>query len=269
MKTLVFVFFLLVGCLPVEGTISRVRSAGAATSSNASTLTITLGATPAVGDWIVVAWVCAQTPSFKITNNGDFNGYSMYYPTPNSANTTYMGFAWWQSLGVTSTIQLGTNGVSNATIAAAAVEYRGSNLVVDVTTLGATANSTTPNSGTFTTNYGSELILGLLGTRTQQTTDLAGSIFSSPTNSFTFLEPHNSFNNTASNTDRAMVLLEKIVTSTQTGTSAGASLAVTNAWNGFAITFRELQGGGPLVFRKNLRNFFMNNPALLGFRQLK
>lgn len=211
--------------------IARVQSKTANSGASlATTVSVTLDATPTAGNILVVSYAALF-------------GLSAGSPFVTCSGVTFSTYVWIGSgtlvgvlavgrvlSGASATITANAGSGGNAIVAA---EYSGSNIVADVYAAATNTSTSAASGDTAATNAAAELWVGALAARNAIT-------YSSPTNSFSIVGQDKSSVGTAN--DRAAALLERIVSSTGTA-NAGATLSASNVWTAQVLTLKEISGG--------------------------
>ncbi len=224
--------------------ITRVQSATATTAS-ATSLAITFGANLTIGNLVVFAFAVgsgtsgvdsintASTPDVPIVWLGKRNS--------GGANTAFLCLGRVNTALTSVTFTFGTT-TSGSIIGA---EYSGVSLIgLDQANFN-TGSSTAVTSGSVTTTIANELIVSCM---TVRGTSISAGAFSLPTPTgppATAIVDQITSGVATSNADRAVALLERIVSSTTTQTT-GCTSAVNNSWIGITATIRNTvtSGGG-------------------------
>lgn len=226
--------------------IVRVQSITAATAS-ATSLTMTFGANLTVGNLVVIAVangsgtagpdnIATATPAncpilwFSRRNTGGANSALLCFGRVNTAVAAIVN-----TLGTTTSCAM------------VGAEYSGVNLIgLDQGTTGDTGSGTNITAGSVTTLFANELIVSCVSVRG---TSISAGAFNTPLPTgppATAIVDQITAGVATSNADRAVALLERIVSSTGT-TSPSVTSAVNNSWIGITasiVASTSSSGGG-------------------------
>ncbi len=207
---------------------SKVNSTGAGT---ATSLTVTLTGNATVGNTLMVCSV----ESVGVLSQVKYGTNSWVPMTLTGANNVNLGFGFVPVVEASATVVITVTGAAQR-IAAIVIEYSGRLIACDFPPLQATsAGSTTNATGTTaTTLAANELILGVMARAGTFTTEQTAWL-TSPTNSFASVVQTSSSSNNAG--DRALAVLERIVTSTGTFSTAGTQASA--AWSNVIASFSD------------------------------
>jgi hypothetical protein len=214
---------------------SRVASSVGKNNSGAASvlsLTVTLGVTPTVGNYIAVAVSGASTASVPgCPFSASCTGVEFFAPINATQGATNMSAALLigRVLGSPGTV-ITVNQITSAGMALVAAEYTGVGALDRQSS--ATGSSTSPASGATGTTTG-VLWLAAIGIRV-----VSGTTFSSPTNSFAIVDQDKT--SIASGSDRTVCLLERFVA----GTNNAGATAATGIWVAQLATFDAPASGG-------------------------
>lgn len=227
---LVFALWLLASSGSAFGSITRVQSTTASTGASTATssVTLTFGSNFTVGNVVAIAVGTGTSNAIPVPTSTATINWTMYWLGGANSTPAWIVLCEIQagsSNAITLTSTSTSAGSASCIIAAVGAEYSGVRYEFE-SALGATATSTSPASGAAaTTTVANEVWLGAINTRN---TNGGGSFYTSPTNSGAIVAQVCTSVNTA-NTDRAVMLWERIVSSTGTP-NAGATAGSSGVW---------------------------------------
>jgi hypothetical protein len=267
-KRIIVAILLFLPCLACEALPVFVQSKGASANANTS-VAVNWTTTPTAGNWVVAGLVAGTGGGYRLTGADVGPIVQGRSPQGQGANNVYVYIYIYQSIGGTG-FAFTNNGANTTSLVAFGAEYKMANPMLEVANVqNNNAGTVTASSGTFSTTFAPELCVAILGSRcAAQASDNQG-LFTAPTNSFTIREQHTSTTNNAT-TERAGAFLERIATTTLSSITADATIP-SAAWAGLINTWRELQGGAPLMSKRNraFRGWHGTNPMVVQIRERK
>jgi hypothetical protein len=212
--------------------IARVQSKTANSGAvGVTSLNLVFDAAPTAGNLLVL--VVGSNAGSPTVDSGSGVSWVLIQKL-GASNTLQSVFVGRVYSGASATVTVNLS--SSVSIAIAAAEYSGIGSAFD-REVGATGNSTTPDSGaTGTTSSANQLWIGAMTAR-----QTSGVTFSSPTGGFAIVVQDKT--SAGSTGDRAVCLLEQIVSSTGTP-DAGATISASSVWVAQVLTFEVASAGG-------------------------
>ncbi len=214
---------------------ARVQSKTATTGgTNATSLNLVLDAAPTNGNVLILAIGCPGSTDPTVNTTADIAWFGTTKPNSSSVNATILiGYVKTGSASATITGNQVASNIMNMVCA----EYSGFNHAQFDTSSVATGTGTATASGaTPSTRSADEIWLTAIAARCNNTLT-----FSAPTNSFSIVGQTSSTLG-GSNADRAVCLLERIVTSTGTA-NGGATTSQSNSWVAYTVTIDDAGAG--------------------------
>ncbi len=226
--------------------ISRIQSAagGTGTNSGNGSFTITFGGNVTAGNYVVITTVTAGGSGYAMKVSG--TGYipqKVVPPTVNGNIGVLVDIFWGIVTSGSTSVFTVANVASGDVMCGVAAEYIGSNLTQDVLATANTGNNNVP-SVVNTNVTANALLIGALATGCT-TASVNTSWLSSPHTPFSIANQISTNVNTSR--DRAMALLDAVVSSTNSQTSSGTNSFGAQEWAGNFAIFKELassSGGG-------------------------
>jgi hypothetical protein len=246
MKRLILLFLLFASTS--NAAITRVQTAtgNTGTSTTSSTFTVTLGSPTTAGNVLIIGFAVHIPGTFVLTGTA-LAGNPILETTVgyNSNGPQIVHLAFVRCLNSGSTIIFTSSaGTTNFVGAAVVAEYSGTNIISESTPGTTLGGATTLTSGTFTTIAPVTLCMAAFSQRFTTATEQTA-FASAATNSFTIVGQTSSNVNTT-NTDRGLVLLERITLSTISAT-AGVTSSFSNNWTSTGLAFKEVEAAAGTV----------------------
>ncbi len=228
MKRLFLYLALLAYTSGVYATIAKVQSASGSTGgAAAASFTITLGANPTPGNYIVVSTAIKAQSHLELTVSGATAGnytVSRLSGTEAVTGTVYSSAYFFRAPTAMTTVITLTNPVGGTTFTGAgvAIEYSADRGLFTDVTKAATGSSTAVSAGTsVATNFPNALLLGTMAQRFQSSTNQTAWLGTITGGFASELQASSTTN--GANADIAVAALTQIVSSATTYTAAGTS----------------------------------------------
>jgi hypothetical protein len=219
--------------------IQRIQSAkGATAGATNTTFTIALGATPKVGNVVIVAFG-AKVSTIMDVKVGGIPALEVF-PAINTTGVVFSSIFYCPiNPAVASANVVFTNNATGSAVAMSgvAVEYSGNYIQPDTAGAGNTGSSTTPTTNSVVTNYASEVVVGAMVARASSLTTEQTNWLTLGAGGFSTVLQTSTTINVASG-EAMTAFVERIVSATGTYSQAG-TISPTNQWACSIVSFRE------------------------------
>lgn len=240
MRFLSLLLSVLLAVSSAQATIARVQAVAATTLTGAGTTLTFSPSALTTGNYIIIAICSSGGQDMRMsTSEANLIGGRVAY-SYSSGSTIFVTIYFYKVISGGQTSITAITAAANTTqMAGILVEYSGRNITPDTWAISNTGTSTSPATGTTgTTAVANELVFAALGMKGTMATEQTNWV-NTPTNSFSIISPQTSSSTNTSN-DKALAVLERIVTSTGTF-STGATATLSSAvWTAGIVTFREI-----------------------------